>query len=165
MNANEPDKPVRKYLLWLLDSGDAHMTLDDAIADFPMGQVNVVFPNSTYSFWGAMEHVRRTQADILDFIKNPDYQERAWPEDFWPEKGMLATAADWEKTISEYKKDLNELMRIVKDPKTNLYEKIPHGTGQTILREILLAADHTAYEIGELATMRRVFGHWDISHP
>ncbi|MDP2931215.1 MAG: DinB family protein [Chloroflexota bacterium] len=165
MNSNDVDKTIREYLLWLLKSGDAHMTLDDAVADFPMGQINVIFPNSTYSFWGALEHVRRTQADILDFIKNPNYQEREWPEDYWPEKGLLATEADWKKTLSGYRKDLNELMRIVSDPKTNLYEKIPHGTGQTILREILLVADHTAYQIGELATMRRVFGHWDISHP
>ncbi len=77
----------------------------------------------------------------------------------------MATEADWKKTLSGYREDLNELMRIVRDPKSNLYERIPHGTGQTILREILLVVDHTAYQIGEFATMRRVFGHWDISHP
>lgn len=165
MNSSEPDKAVRKYLLWLLSSGDAHMTLDDAIADFPMEQINVAFPNSTYSFWGALEHIRRTQADILDFMENPKYQEREWPKDYWPEKGRLATEADWGKTISDYRRDLEKLKAIVKNPRTDLYAKIPYGTGQTILREILLVADHTAYEIGELATMRRVFGHWDINHP
>lgn len=165
MGQSEGDKAIRQYLLWLLGSGDAHMTLDAAIADFPMGQINVVFPNSTYSFWGALEHVRRTQADILDFMQNPDYREQEWPQDYWPEKGRLATAADWEKTLSGYRRDLKKLKSIVSDPKTDLYAKIPQGTGQTILREILLVADHTAYEIGEMATMRRVYGHWDINHP
>lgn len=160
----DSDKIVRKYLVWLLEGGNAHMTLDEAIEDFPMSQINVVFPNSSYSFWGALEHIRRTQFDILDFIINPDYQERDWPRDFWPERGTLATEADWKKTLKGYRSDLAELIKLVKDPKTNLYEKIPHRTGQTIFREILLVADHNAYQIGEMATMRRVFGHWDISH-
>ena len=164
-NTSESDREIRKYLVWLLRSGDAHMTLDDAIAEFPMDQINVIFPRSTYSFWGALEHVRRTQADILDFIKNPNYQERDWPREFWPEKGTLAKKTDWQKTIKEYKKDLDELIKIIKDPKTKLFENIPWGNGETIFREVLLAADHTSYEIGEIATMRRVFGHWDITHP
>ncbi len=165
MTSNDLDRAIRWHLLWLLESGDAHMTLDDALKDFPMSQINVVFPNCTYSFWGALEHIRRAQADILDFIKNPNYHEGEWPKDYWPEKGRLATAADWKKTLRSYKKDRAELARLIEDPKTDLNAKAPTGTGQTILREILLAADHTAYEIGELATMRRVLGHWDINHP
>ena len=160
----DPDAVVRKYLVWLLEGGNAHMSLDDAIEDLTASQINMVFPNSTYSFWGALEHIRRTQADILDFIKNPDYQDRDWPVDFWPERSTQATKADWDKTLRDYKKDLKELIAMVKDPKTDLYSKIPHGSGQTIFREILLVADHTSYEIGEMATMRRVFGHWDITH-
>lgn len=140
------------------------MTLEDAIEDFPMDQINVVFPSSTYSFWGALEHVRRTQADILDFIRNPKYKEQSWPESYWPKKGQLATPADWKKTVSGYKADLAALKKIVQNPKTDLYSKIPWGDGQTVLREMLLVADHNSYEIGELATMRRVFGHWDITH-
>ncbi len=163
MDAN--GSSLREYLVWLLGSGDAHMTLDDALADFPVKDINTVFPNSTYSFWGALEHIRRAQADILDFIKNPDYQEGEWPQDYWPEKGRQATEADWKKTLKGYKKDLAEIKRLIEDPSTDLYAKIARGTGQDILREILLLADHTSYEIGELATMRRVVGHWDVKHP
>jgi hypothetical protein len=158
------DKIIRQHLLWLLDGGNAHMTLDAIIKDFPIDQINVVFPNSTYSFWGSLEHTRRTQADVLDFIKNPKYKELEWPKDYWPKRGQLAKPADWQKTVKEFKKDLVELKSIVKNPKADLYAKIPHGSGQTILREMLLVADHTAYQLGELATMRRVFGHWDITH-
>ncbi len=133
--------------------------------DSVAGQLWLAIKDCTYSFWGALEHIRRAQADILDFIKNPKYHEQEWPKDYWPEKGTLATEADWKKTLRAYKKDRAELARLIEDPKTDLNAKAPTGTGQTILREILLAADHTAYEIGELATMRRVFGHWDITHP
>ena len=158
------DRKLREYLSWLLESGDAHMTLDDAIADFPMNQINVVFPNSAYSFWGSLEHIRRTQADILEFIKGP-YKEKEWPRDYWPERGTLATEKDWNNTLREYKNDLAELKKTIMDPSTDLFAKILHGTGQTVIREVLLVTDHTAYQICELVTMRRVFGHWDISHP
>ncbi|KKQ45668.1 MAG: hypothetical protein US63_C0012G0003 [Candidatus Moranbacteria bacterium GW2011_GWC2_37_8] len=158
------DKQIRKYLLWILDGGDAHMNFDSILKDFPMNQINVVFPGSTYSFWGALEHVRRTQEDIIDFIENPKYKERKWPEDYWPRKEILASASDWNKTIKKYKQDLEILKKIITNPQTNLYEKIPHGSGQTVFREILLIVDHTSYQLGELATMRRVFGHWDITH-
>jgi hypothetical protein len=164
MTRNKADEAIRERLVWLLSSGEAHMTLDDALKDFPIGQINVVFPSSTYSFWGALEHIRRTQEDILEFIKNPKYRDLEWPKDYWPEKGRLATKADWDKTLRDYRRDLAALERLVMDPKTDLYARIPHGNGQTILREIMLVADHTAYEIGEIATMRRVFGHWDITH-
>jgi hypothetical protein len=161
----DSDKVVRKWLVWQLEGGYAHMSLDAAIEDFPMSQINAVFPNSTYSFWGALEHIRRTQEDILDFIVNSNYRERDWPRDYWPERGTLATEADWKKTLRQYKADLKKLIAIVQDTKTDLYSDIPHGSGQTIFREILLVCDHTSYEIGEMATMRRVYGHWDINHP
>jgi len=158
------DETVRRYLAWILDSGNAHMTFDDAMDDFPMDQINAAFPNSSYSFWGALEHMRLTQADIIDFIRNPHYKEPNWPNDYWPPKGKSANAADWKRSVKEYKKDLAALKKILKDPKTDLYKKIPWGTGQTVIREIFLVADHTAYQLGEFATMRRVFGHWDIKH-
>ena len=162
---SESEKTLRKYLVWLLKNGDAHMRLDDAIEDFPMTDINKKFPRSTYSAYGAMEHIRRTQWDILDFIRNPDYKEQDWPADYWPAKDYKATAEDWNKSVKGYKKDLEELVKIVEDPKTDLYAKIPWGTGQIILREILLVADHTAYEIGEMATARRAFKHWEVEHP
>lgn len=160
----DKDKPVRKYLIWLLESRDAHMSFDKIVEDFPEEYINAIFPNSTYSFWGSLEHIRRTQEDILDFIKNSGYKERSWPEDYWPERGKKASSADWVKTIVGYKKDLEELKKIVVDPAVDLFAELPHGQGQTIFREILLLADHTAYQLGEIATMRRVFGHWDTAH-
>ena len=154
------DAVVREHLLSLLQGGNAHMTFDDAVKDFPVDHMNTVFPNGTYTSWHLIEHIRRTQEDILDFIRNPDYKNRSWPNDYWPAKDEKATKKTWERTISEFGKDSKALQKIVKEPKTDLYTKISHGEGQTILREILLVADHNAYHIGEFAIMRQVMGTW-----
>ena len=158
------EKALRAHLLSLLKGANAHMDLAEAVSDFPEEQMNKTFINGTYSAWGLLEHIRRAQWDILDFIRNPNYKEMEWPRDYWPEKGKIATRRDWGATIAGYKKDLKQLELIVRDPKTELYSKIPKGTGQTVLREILLVADHNAYHIGEFAIMRQVMGTWGRSH-
>lgn len=160
----EQDKIVRSHLLSLLKGGNAHMTLEEATKDFPISQINANFHNGTYSSWHLLEHIRRAQWDILDFIRNPNYKEMEWPKDYWPAKGEKATKKDWDNTLAMFKKDSKELQSIVTNPKTDLYAKIPHGTGQTILREILLVADHNAYHIGEFAIMRQVMNTWGKGH-
>lgn len=160
----ESEKITRQRLLELLKGGNAHMTFDEAVKDFPESEMNTKFPNGTYSSWGLLEHIRRTQWDILDFIRNPEYKEKEWPDDYWPEKGKKATRKDWDETIRKFKADSKKLEEIIKNRKTDLYSKIPHGTGQNILREILLVADHNAYHIGELGIMRQVMGTWGKGH-
>jgi hypothetical protein len=144
--------------------GNAHMSFEEAVADFPKKKINTKFINNDYTFWHLIEHIRRTQYDILDFITNPDYKELTWPNDYWPEKNQNASLKDWEITIASFLHDRKKLEMITKDSKTDLYQKIPHGTGQTIFREILVVADHNAYHIGELAIMRQVLGAWDKNH-
>lgn len=161
---DEKDKIVREHLLDLLKGGNAHMTIEEAVKDFPEEKMNTMFPNGTYSSWHLLEHIRLTQADILEFMISPSYKEKEWPKEYWPAKGRKCTKQDWEKTLAGIKRDTKELERIVRDPKTDLYAKIPHGTGQTYMREILLVADHNAYEIGEFAIMRQVMGTWGKSH-
>lgn len=154
------DEILRKQLLDLLQGGHAHMTFDEAVKDFPLKRINTKFPNSTYTPWRLLEHIRITQYDILDFIQNPNYQELEWPKDYWPKENDKGTKNDWEETIKKYHEDLKALERIVMDKKVNLYEKIPHGSGQTIIREILLVADHSAYHIGEFAIARSIMRTW-----
>jgi hypothetical protein len=158
------DEPLRNQLVSLLKGGNAHMTFQEAVADFPLDRINERFPNGTYSAWGVVEHLRLSQWDILDFMTNSNYQELEWPKEYWPPEDKKATAGDWHATIAGFEKDLKELVRITEDPATDIYSKIPHGTGQTILREILLVADHNAYHIGEFAIMRQVMGTWPKSH-
>jgi hypothetical protein len=156
----ETDKLVREHVLQVLRGGNAHMTFEQAVADFPMDHINDIFPNGTYTPWHLLEHLRITQWDILDFIRNPNYQEMEWPKDYWPAPGTQATEADWQRSLSQFEDDMGQLQRIASDPQTDLYVRIPHGTGQTILRELLLVADHNAYHIGEFAIMRQVMDTW-----
>ena len=158
------DKIVREHLLALLNGGNAHMALDEAVRDFPEEKMNMAFPNGAYSSWQLLEHMRRSQADILEFIASPSYKEKEWPRDYWPSKGRKCTKKEWNKTISEIKKDTKKLESLIKDPKTDLYLKVPNGTGQKFIREILLVADHNAYHIGEFAIMRQVMGTWGKDH-
>ena len=140
------------------------MTFEEAVADFPESKMNTKFTNGDYTFWHLLEHIRRTQKDILDFIINPDYKEREWPKDYWPGKNEKAAKRDWDETTSAFLKDRKKLEKLVKNPKTDLYKKIPHGTGQTIFREIIVITDHNAYHLGEFAIMRQVLSAWGKSH-
>jgi hypothetical protein len=158
------DESLRNHLVSLLKGGNAHMTFREAVSGFPLDRINDLFPNGTYSAWGLLEHLRITQWDILDFMTNSNYEDMEWPKEYWPLESKKATANDWHTTIAEFEKDLKELVKITEDPATDLYSKIPHGTGQTILREILLVADHNAYHIGEFAIMRQVMGTWPKNH-
>jgi hypothetical protein len=160
----QPDTVMREHILELLAGGHAHMPFEEAIADFPMAHINTVFPNGTYTPWHLLEHLRISQWDILDFIRNPNYQEMEWPKDYWPPQDQQATPEDWERTVQSFQADMRQLQEMVKDPATDLYAKIPHGTGQTIFREMLLVADHNAYHIGEFAIMRQVMGTWGQGH-
>ena len=159
-NFGMEDKTLREHLLALLKGGNAHMTLEEAVADFPQDKINDIFPNGEYSSWHLLEHIRRTQNDILNFIINLNYQELSWPKDYWPARSEKATKKDWEKTINSFQKDIQALEKLVASPKTDLFAKIKWGDGQTILREILLVADHNAYHIGELAIMRQTMDAW-----
>lgn len=158
------DKDVRSHVLALLKGGNAHMTIEEAVTDFPEDAINTKFPNGTYSSWGLLEHIRRAQWDILDFITNSNYKGMNWPNDYWPDHKKNATKADWDETLKQIKEDSKELEKILSDPNTDLYAKIAHGDGQTILREMLVVADHNSYHLGEFAIMRQVMETWDKSH-
>jgi hypothetical protein len=126
--------------------------------------MNTLIPQGAYTSWQLLEHLRLTQWDILDFIRNPAYQEREWPRDYWPEQERRATPQEWDETIRGFQRDRQALESIAMDPATDLLTPISHGTGQTILREILLVADHNAYHIGELAILRQIMNSWGAEH-
>ena len=164
MSPTAADTLLREQLLHLLNGGNAHMALEEAVADYPAESMNTVFPNGVYSSWRLLEHIRLSQWDILDFIRNPEYQEREWPKEYWPPQAAQASEADWKETLESFQRDMQALQDIVMDPQIDLHARIPWGTGQTILRELLLVADHNAYHIGEFAIMRQVMGTWGSNH-
>ena len=155
------DERERHELVKLLKGRNAHMTLADAAADFPSEQINSRPPNVPYTFWHLVEHLRLTQWDILDYIRNPGYAAPSWPDDYWPARDATADPAAWQASIDSFLADRQALADIVQDPATDLYAQIPHGSpGHNVLREILVVADHNAYHIGELAIQRQNMSLW-----
>jgi uncharacterized damage-inducible protein DinB len=151
---------LRVQLTKLLKSGEAHATFEDAVKKFPEALRGVVPKSAEHSAWQVLEHLRLAQEDILDFSVNPEYKAKEWPKEYWPETAAPPSAKAWDASVHAYLKDREALCALVADPKTDLYAKIPHGDGQTILREALLVADHNAYHLGQLVLLRRLLGAW-----
>jgi uncharacterized damage-inducible protein DinB len=144
----------------LLGWHDAHVDFDAAVAEVPEPLRGATPPGAPHSPWQLLEHIRITQHDILDFCVNAGYQEMAWPDDYWPATASPASAAAWDESIAAVRRDREALAALAGDPATDLFARIAHGSGQTILREILLTADHTAYHVGQLVIVRRLLGNW-----
>jgi len=154
------DASLRDLLGKMLEWQDAHASFDTAVADLPAdlrGKQPVGLP---YSPWQLVEHLRLAQHDILDFCVNPNYTEMNWPDDYWPASAAPPSPDAWDASIEAFRRDRRALQQIAADVKIDLTARIPHGTGQTYLREILLAADHAAYHVGQLVAVRRLLGAW-----
>jgi hypothetical protein len=155
-----PDKVVRDQVLQLLKGGNAHLPFDKLIDEFPPEAIDELPPNVPYSPWHLLEHIRIAQWDILEFIRNPDHVSTKWPEGYWPPSGEQAGQARWQETIQAFQSDMEDLQAIVQDPTTDLYDDLPHAEGYTILREMLVVADHNSHHLGEFAILRQVMGTW-----
>ena len=157
------DATLRDHLARLLSWDDAHATFDAAVAGLPENLRSRVPTGLPYSPWQLLEHLRITQHDILDFCRNPVYEELAWPSDYWPAAGAPQSPAAWDESLRRFREDRAALQQLARDPAIDLAARIPHGTGQTYLRELLLVADHSAYHVGELIVVRRLLGAWPTS--
>jgi hypothetical protein len=153
-------KPLREQLAKLLSWEEAHVGFDAAVAGLPAELRGTAPAGLPYSPWQLVEHLRITQHDILDFCRNPTYKEMSWPADYWPRGAEPPSDSAWNASIDQFRRDRSELEALARDPAIDLEDRIPHGTGQTYLRELLLVADHTAYHIGELIVVRRLLGAW-----
>jgi uncharacterized damage-inducible protein DinB len=154
------DRPLREQLGKMLAWEDAHVGLETALADLPAELRGKVPAGAPYSAWQLLEHLRIAQHDILDFCVNPKYEEMKWPDDYWPKSAAPASAKEWDDSVSRFLADRTALQDLAADAKIDLFAKIPHGSGQTYLRELLLVFDHNAYHIGQLIVVRRLLGAW-----
>jgi hypothetical protein len=154
------DQELQSQLLGLLRGEGARMPFDEAVSGFPAKALNQRAPNVPFSPWALLEHIRLTQWDILDYIRNPAYSEQEWPRDYWPPPGTEATAEDFDRTVADYRADNEALQAIVADPETDLLAVIPNTPGHTILREVRIVGDHNSYHLGEFGLMREVMGTW-----
>jgi hypothetical protein len=134
----------------------AHLSFDDAVADFPIKLRGVKPQGAPHTPWQLLEHLRIAQWDILDFSRNPDYEEMKWPDDYWPKTEAPPDTAAWDKSVEQFRSDLKAIEELVSDAGTDLTARIPHGTGQTLLREALLVADHNSYHLGQLVFVRKM---------
>jgi hypothetical protein len=156
----DKDKALREHLLALLKGGGAHAGFDKAIEGLPVALRGKRPKGAEHSPWEILEHLRLAQWDILEFSRDPKHVSPEWPVGYWPKTQAPPNSTAWNKSVKAFKADLNAMCQLVEDPSTKLYARIPHGDGQTILREALLIADHNAYHLGQLVLVRRLLGAW-----
>ncbi|MFD0793559.1 DinB family protein [Mucilaginibacter litoreus] len=145
-------------LIKVIEGGGAHATLKDALDGIPANARGIKPNGLPYSIWQLAEHIRIAQWDMLQFSKDGSHQSPKWPDDYWPKDAAPADDAAWEKTVAQINTDRSEFISLIKSG--DIYEKIPHGDGQNILREALQIADHNAYHTAEIILLRRLLGIW-----
>jgi hypothetical protein len=151
---------LRQHLLDLLRGHNAHLDFEAALADIPSKLRGVKPAGAPHTAWQLLEHMRIGQWDILEFSRDPKHKSPSWPEGYWPKTEAPPSAASWNNSLRSFRADLKGMAKLVGDKKTDLVARIPHGTGQTILREALLVADHNAYHLGQIVLLRRLLGIW-----
>ena len=157
---SDKDKALRKHVVYVLEGGGAHLNFEDAIRRFPAELRGVKPAGAPHTAWQLLEHMRIAQWDILEFSRNANHKSPKWPEGYWPASATPPDEKAWEKSVRAFRRDLKAMGALVADPSIDIYAKIPHGDGQTILREALLVADHNAYHVGQLILVRRLLGAW-----
>jgi hypothetical protein len=153
MNASEA---IRHQLSRLLERSEAHAGFDAVVADVAPDMRGVRPAGLPHSAWELLEHIRLAQRDILDFCQDGPYPERAWPDEYWPSTPEPPSAAAWDESVAAVKRDREELQGLIADPSVDLVGIVPHGTTQTYLREVLVAADHNAFHLGQLTLVKRL---------
>lgn len=147
--------PLRRHLIELLRLRGAHLTFDEAIADFPAELRGRKPSGAPHTPWQLLEHLRIAQWDILDFCRNPEYKEMKWPDAYWPPTEMPPDGGAWDRSVERFRRDAQEMEALISDEALDLFQPLPHGSGQTLLREALLVADHNAYHLGQLVYARK----------
>jgi|SRR5207244_5756288 len=150
------DNSLREHLVDNLRGRNAHISFDDFVADFPLHSCGKKIEGLPYTAWQVLEHMRIAQWDILEFSRNAKHASPKWPEGYWPKPDEPGDAELWQQTVVRFQSDLEEMENLVADPSTDLFAKIAHGSGQTVLREALLLADHNGYHLGALVVISRI---------
>jgi len=148
------DGRLREHVLELLEGKFAHIDLETTLSGFPLSEINTRLPHSPHTAWELLEHIRLAQWDILEFSRDEKHISPDFPDGYWNK--AEASAADWKRSVKQVLGDLEAMRQLIREKKIDLFAKIPHGDGQTTLREALLVADHNAYHLGQLMLLRRM---------
>ncbi|KAA6431427.1 DinB family protein [Dyadobacter flavalbus] len=157
---NDQQQKLISELVFLIEKGNAHVSMEDAVSGLPANMRTIIPENLPYSIWQLIEHIRIAQKDILDFCVSEDHEKLAWPDDYWTEPVENINDKTWENALNEIKQDRQRFLDLLHDEQTDLFSPIEWGDGQTILREAMLIADHNAYHTAEIVVIRRMLGCW-----
>jgi hypothetical protein len=152
------DKSLREHLVYLLKGDGAHAEFDAVVQNLPAALHGKRPKGAAHSPWEALEHMRITQRDVLEAIRDPKHVSPEFPAGYWPGSPAPPNAAAWNKSADQFRDDLGSILEIVTNAKTDLFA--PSGKGQTILRRALLVADHNAYHLAQIVLLRRLLGAW-----
>ncbi|WP_299824831.1 DinB family protein [uncultured Pontibacter sp.] len=152
----EQEKQLREQVVTLLRGGQAFRTRAELLEGISVEDAGKKVKGLPYTIWQLLGHLRFAQHDILDFCCNPNYQEPNWPDDYWPQETAPENEAHLHRTIDALATDLEEMIQLVQDPKNDLLKPFAHGSGQTLLREATLVAEHNAYHLGQVVVLRRL---------
>ncbi len=154
------DEAIRDHVLKLLKGRQGHIDFETTLANLPQEFQGKKPEGAPHTPWQLLEHMRIAQGDILEFSRDPEHVSPKFPEGYWPDSEAPPDEGAWQESVTSFAADLQAMADLVADPSTDLYARIPHGSGQTILREALLVADHNAYHLGQLVLLRRLLGVW-----
>jgi len=154
--AKQETVSLRRHLDNLLQMKGAHLSLAAAVADFPAALRGKKPAGAPHSAWELLEHMRIAQEDILDFSRNPAYREKKFPDDYWPASAAPPDDEAWDRSVAQFERDLKQMQELIADTRLDLLTKLPHGKGQTLLREALVVADHNSYHLGQLMFVRKM---------
>lgn len=153
-------KSIRELLLEQLEGKNAHVDFNQAVQGITYKQAGIKVEGLPHTIWELIEHIRIGQDDILEFCKNPNYEEIDWPKDYWPESSSPENKQEFEESVQAVRDGSDEMRAMIKDPDNDLQRPFPHGDGQTLFREAMLIVDHNAYHIGQIVQIRRLLGSW-----
>jgi hypothetical protein len=159
--ADNEDRALRALLVEFLRGESAHASLKSVVDDFPTELRGAKPEGSPHSAWQLLEHTRIALHDLYEFSTNAHYLAPKWPDAYWPKEEAPPSASAWDASVRALKKDIADFEKLIGEPQSNLYAQIPWGEGQTVLREVLLAGQHTSYHLGQMVLLRRELGAWD----
>lgn len=154
------DPSTRDTIAGLLRGEGAHVTVEQALDGLPAALRGHRPAGHVHSVYDLLEHLRRAQHDILRYIEEPGYRSPPWPDGYWPAPGATPDQTAWDASLAGFREDLGRLLAMVADPQRDLEAPLPHAPEHTLLRELLLVADHNAYHCGQIVDLRRAAGAW-----
>ncbi len=156
----DSDRSLREHLAKLLDGRQAHVEMSAAIDKLSFEDLARKPEGAPWTLWELFEHIRIAQWDIVEFSKSAEHRSPEFPKGYWPESSQPRDAEAWEQSVASFRRDLAAMKELVLDPEVDLHAKIPHGDGQTILREAMLVADHNTYHLGQMVLVMKMLGRW-----